>query len=220
MRFGQPVVTAQTIAGPLNWEIDSLTSQEFLLGNYETYMQQAFAKFVRPGATVYDVGSHSGYHSLLCALLVGKTGRVIAFEPVPTNRTSIQRQVLANPDLSVTLSPFALSDRNGSSAFDVSHGSGQGRVAEGGKLRVEIRRLDDLVAAEGFSDPDVIKIDVEGHEEQLLKGALATIDRSKPVVLCDINDHSTFGVVRDLLGDRGYLVTDGWPIIAVPQLIK
>ena len=216
MRLGQPCVQVQTIAGSLNWKIDELTSQQFLLGTYEPYMQEAFSKFVRDGATVYDVGAHAGYHSLLCALLVGPSGRVVAFEPNPRNRESIKRQLSANPAASVTITPYALSDRSETVTLDTSHGSSQGRVSDEGDCIVEARTIDFLIANEGFPEPDVMKIDVEGHEEQVLLGALATIDKCRPVILCDINDHTTFSRVSALLAPRGYLVTDSWPITALP----
>src|SRR5438132_27841 len=89
MRLGSRVVRVKSIAGSVNWEIDELTSQQFLRGTYEQYMQDAFAKLIRPGEIIYDVGAHAGYHSLLCGLLVGSTGRVFAFEPHPLNCSSI-----------------------------------------------------------------------------------------------------------------------------------
>lgn len=214
MRLGEPQARAQTAAGALNWTIDDLTSQQYLLGTYEPYMQAAFAKFVGKGATVYDVGAHAGYHSLLCALLVGPSGRVVAFEPNPRNRESIEHQIAANPNLSVTVAPYALSDRDATLTLDVSHGSSQGYVSDHGDFAVEARRLDHLIASEGFPEPDVIKIDVEGHEENVVRGALETIDKSRPVILCDQNDDSTYSRVKALLEPRGYLVADGWPIVA------
>jgi len=178
-------------------------------------MQEAFSKFVRDGATVYDVGAHAGYHSLLCALLVGPSGRVIAFEPNPENRTSIKRQLSANPKARVSVFPFALSDRCESMALDTSHGSSEGHLSDKGEFIVEARRLDFLIEHEGFPQPDVMKVDVEGHEEQVLIGALKTIEKCWPVILCDRNDDTTFSQVRALLGPRGYMVKDGWPITAV-----
>lgn len=220
MRLGEPLVKARTIAGPLNWRIDSLTSQEFLLGTYEPYMQEAFARFVRTGATVYDVGAHAGYHSLLCALLVGSAGQVIAFEPNPGNRASINRQLLANPEAQVTVASYALSDRCQSSAFDTSHGSSQGRLSDDGAFEVEVRALDFLVTHEGFPEPDVIKIDVEGHEANVLRGALQTILKCSPMILCDRNDNTTFSKIDGLLSAHGYRVINGSPIIGSPFASK
>jgi FkbM family methyltransferase len=216
MRLGQPAVQAQTIAGSLNWSIDELTSQKFLLGTYEPYMQKAFAKYVGDGATVYDVGAHAGYHSLLCSLLVGRSGRVIAFEPNPGNRESIKRQLAANPDAQVTISPYALSDRSELMALDTSHGSSEGYLSAAGAFSVEARQIDYLIEHEGFPVPNVMKIDVEGHEEQVLLGGLATIDQFRPVILVDQNDDTTFTRVSSLLNPLHYQVSDGWPIVGVP----
>lgn len=213
MRLGESVVKAQTIAGALNWRIDELTSQQFLLGTYELYMQEAFSRHVGKGATVYDVGAHAGYHSLVCALLGGK---VIAFEPNPANRESIQRQLLVNPQAQVTISPYALGDLCGSRGFDASSGNSQGHLSDEGELVVEVRQIDFLIEHENYPEPDLIKIDVEGHEEEVLLGARATIGKCLPVILCDRNDDTTFSRVSALLAPRGYLVTDGWPITAVP----
>lgn len=217
MQLGQPLVTAQTIAGPLNWRTDELISQQFLLGSYEAYMQEAFAKFVGRGATVYDVGAHAGYHSLLCALLVGSQGRVMAFEPNPANRESIKRQLAANPEARISLSPYALSDSCQTMTLDVSYSPSQGRLSREGDLRVEARKIDFLIENEDFPEPDLIKIDVEGHEEAVLRGALATIDRCRPIILCDWDDHTTFSKVSGVLGSHGYEVSDGWPITAIPR---
>src|SRR5438874_3622250 len=97
MRLGKPVSEVPSRAGVINWEIDELTSQQVLRGTYEPYMQDAFARLIRLGDVVYDVGAFAGYHSLLCGLLVGSTGRVFAFEPHPLNCDSIQQQLRLNP---------------------------------------------------------------------------------------------------------------------------
>jgi FkbM family methyltransferase len=217
MRLGESSVTAQTIAGQLNWNIDELTSQQFLLGTYEPYMQEAFAKFVGVGATVYDVGAHAGYHSLLCSLLAGPSGRVIAFEPNAGNRESIKSQLSANPEARVSIAPYALSDVCETLALDTSRGSSQGRVSDDGHCIVEARTIDFLIEHEGFPEPSVIKIDVEGHEASVLRGALGTIDKCRPVILCDPNDGSTFSSVTKLLSSHSYEVTDGRPITAMPS---
>jgi hypothetical protein len=113
MRLGHPTVQIGTRAGTFRWQIDELTSQQVVLGTYEWYMQESFLTFLGPGSVVFDVGAHAGFHSLFCGLLVQPQGRVLAFEPHPDNRASLQRQILSNPHLPVTALPYALSDRCG-----------------------------------------------------------------------------------------------------------
>jgi len=100
--------------------------------------------------------------------------------------------------------------------LDTSHGSSQGCVSDEGEFSVEARTIDFLIENERLPEPDVIKIDVEGHEEQVLLGGLATIDKCRPVILCDRNDDTTFSRLSTLLSSHGYEVADGWPITGLP----
>lgn len=217
MRLGQPVVTVPSIAGAVSWEIDELTSQQFLRGTYEQYMQDAFAKFIRPGDCVYDVGAHAGYHSLLCGLLVGSTGRVFAFEPHPLSRRSIQRQLELNPALNVSLVPHALSNVCAKVYLDSTAGRSQTHISERGEFVAEAETIDHLVETGVLPPPQLIKIDVEGHELQVLQGGLKTIQTHKPIVLCDHNDSFTFGIVSTLMTPLGYDVTDFGLVISIPR---
>ena len=63
MSVGQSVLDVPTDAGSLRWRVDALTSQQFILGTYEPYMQRAFTEYVQKGDVVYDVGAHAGYHT-------------------------------------------------------------------------------------------------------------------------------------------------------------
>jgi FkbM family methyltransferase len=215
MGVGEPVIEIQTAAGPLQWRVDDLTSQFFVFGTYEPYMQAAFVKFVRPGSTVYDVGAYAGYHTLLCALLVGDSGHAISFEPNPENFRSIQGQLELNSLTQVKLSGFALSDECGERKMDTSVNRSQGWLSATGDLGVEAHTCDCLVETEGFPPPDVIKIDVEGHEEEVIRGAMKTIRKYRPVILCDHNDQTTFPGLESILMPLGYTLEPGPPIVAL-----
>jgi FkbM family methyltransferase len=216
MAMGTPVATVTTSAGVLKWRIDHLTSQPHLLGTYEPYMQEALQRFVRPGAVVYDVGAHVGFHSLYSALLVGPSGRVIAFEPDPEAIETLRREVSANPGLRVEIVGCALSDTSGTLQLDTSIESSQARITPSGAVRVEGRTVDLLVLEGKLPPPDVIKIDVEGHEGHVLRGAADTLREFKPVVLCDYHDGSTLRIVRESVSELGYGVFPGPPITACP----
>jgi FkbM family methyltransferase len=215
--LGEPAFNVKTTAGPLRWVKDGLTSQTFLLGTYEKEMQEAFRRYVVPGSVVYDIGAHAGFHTLYCSLLVGPKGRVISFEPNPDNRASIERQLAANPQAPVTLQPYAVSDRCGEVRLDTSRGSSRTRITGDGDVLVESMTIDSLVAGNIVPPPDVIKIDVEGHDLEVLKGAMQTVAKSRPTILCDYNTGINESGVEELLAPLSYKVRGGAIIVALPE---
>ncbi len=134
---------------------------QMLRGTYEQALVSAVVPLIRPGWICFDMGAHFGYYALLLAALVGEQGAVHAFEPVPYNVRLLELHVAKNQKGSVIhIYPLALSDTNGTAvlrASNAGHSSGQAylwgvRVVEipvmrrFRTLRVEQRRLDDLVA--------------------------------------------------------------------------
>ena len=217
MRIGQRVVVVQTSAGKLRWRIDSLTSQTHLLGSYDIDTQEVFRRFLKNGSVVYDIGAHVGFFSLYCGLLVAPDGYVIAFEPDPAARASLQSQVVENPNLRVEVLPYAVSNHSGTLFLDTSCGSSQAFVSENGSVSVAAETIDSLVQQQRIAPPTLLKIDVEGHEYAALEGALETIRRWHPVVLCDYNEGDTLGTVKRLLSPLGYEIdARRAPIVAVP----
>jgi FkbM family methyltransferase len=214
MRLGQSSAIVETSVGQLRWRIDALTSQEFLRGTYEPYMQDAFLKYVHPGNTVFDIGAHAGFHSVFCGLLVGDTGRVFAFEPNPISRDSLEGQIRLNRTLRIEAVPYALSDTVGLADFDATQGR-QSRITPAGKSKVAMRTLDSLVPVE-LPIPDVIKIDVEGEEEKVLRGSVKTLSKFRPIVLCDYNDDKTLSIVSGIFLPLDYEVLSGPPVIGIP----
>ncbi len=209
----QSVVSVVTPHGEIRWHLDELTCEGHLTGKYEPYMQEAISKLLQPAMTVYDVGAHAGFHSFFCALRARQT---IAFEPHPANRASIERQMNLNPELNVRLLPYALSDRNGPGALAEPSNSSMAYVSGDGQIPIELRTIDSLVA-QGMPAPDLIKIDVEGHELRVLLGGAASIKIHQPIILCDRNDDSTAKEVADLLAEFGYRVSGEFPIICLPR---
>ncbi len=141
------------------------------LGRWETAYTTLFTRLVKPGDTVIDLGPNHGVYALLAAQIVGPTGRVDAFEPNPRLAKLV--------DLSLRLNGFASWARV--HALGASEAMGTARLvfndnfSGGGAVA-----LDDMFADPTYR-PDVIKMDVEGHEGRALRGMRRILERSPDV---------------------------------------
>lgn len=153
--------------------------------DYEVMLQAAYERFLKPGDVVVDVGVHVGRHLQYFQEIVGSSGRVIGFEPVPA--FIVQSLKLCQPQTEIR--QLALSDQPGTSEFlfmvEAPGESGfKERVtpAERGAtpIKVTISTLDEQ--AKGLSRLDYIKIDTEGHEISVIKGGRTTIESLRPVI--------------------------------------
>ncbi|MDP2430930.1 MAG: FkbM family methyltransferase [Pseudomonadota bacterium] len=182
----------------------------------------------RPGDCVLDIGANVGDWTLAMALRVGPVGRVLAFEPVPYLAETVAKTARINRHDWVEVHNLALSAADGTAEFSVEQGnSGGSRLGrmEGdfSMTTVPTRRLDSLL--EGRPDInriDFIKIDVEGHELEVLEGARATLARFQPPMILESGHESDderraqadllVGLGYDIIGAfvPGGLVEIGW----------
>ena len=161
-------------------------------------------KFLRDldlmGLTVYDVGGWEGVYTMFFARAVGHAGRVVTFEPNPTNRDRISANVGLNGLANVVLRPVALGSSSGQATLIVEAGvSGEGRVqtaADGSApsgdavVPVQVEPLDREIATNGLPPPDFIKIDVEGFEIDVLQGMSSTIATHRPRIFVEVHQLS------------------------------
>jgi FkbM family methyltransferase len=135
---------------------------------------------------VYDVGANWGYYPLLLGGETRFRGVVHAFEISPRTATDL-RHVINEAGLGerVTVHGFGLSGCDGEVRLSREKHSYLSRVVgdgyRGAVDRVEVRRLDGL----GLPPPDLIKIDVEGHELAVLRGAAAILARDQPLIVTE-----------------------------------
>jgi FkbM family methyltransferase len=158
------------------------------LGSYEYEKQKVFIKRVKPGDVVFDIGANVGFYTLLASVLVGNEGKVIAFEPLPRNLVYLNRHMKMNHCPNVTIYQYAVSDNTGEACFNASSNPSMGHLSEGGEIKVKTVALDELILLRDISPPEVLKIDVEGAEDRVLKGAEHTINRHKPIIF--LSTHS------------------------------
>lgn len=146
------------------------------LGSYEAEKQRRIIQLVRQGMVCWDVGAHVGYYTLLFAELLRVAGKVFAFEPVPANLDLLGRHVLVNRCANVQILPCALADFDGRAEFAPGPNSSMGRIASGGSLTVPCRSADSLISSGEADVPDPIKLDVEGAEVAVLRGARCLLE--------------------------------------------
>lgn len=197
------------------WLRDPLYHESFTLG--------AMQRFIRCDDVVFDAGANIG---LYVRFMIQRFGarRVIAFEPSSRNQALLHENIrLGNCQNSVQVMAMALADYDGIDEFqtdDISTASGTLDVVTRGRPcqareqyglppateRVTVARIDTLVRSGAIPAPDVIKIDVEGAEGLLLRGASWTLQNHSPKLAIELHGtEESRAVVRFLL-DAGYSV--------------
>ncbi len=178
---------------------------------------------VHPGAFVWDIGAAVGLFAFAASGLAGRRGRVLAVEPDPFLAGLIRRSALEQPARAATVDVVqaAACERSGLLSFAIAargrysnHILGAGQSQSGGvraTIPVEGVTLDQLL--DRFPAPAVLKIDVEGCEQAVLRGAELLLASHRPVVLCEVAA-VTAEEATALLHRAGYAVFDG----SVPAL--
>ena len=192
-------------------------------GEWEPETWHALQPHIPAGGTFIDVGAHIGWYSLKAAKAVGPKGRVIAVEPNHETLLKLRDNIQASgAGAVVVVAPVACSDsettltfyaalrsNTGQSSLSLANASVQGRVAASYPVRA--RRLDDIVREAGVTRVDALKIDAEGAEFLVLKGAVETLGRYRPVVSVELIDaqlQSMGSSVRELMAfmqSHGYV---------------
>jgi len=132
------------------------------------------SRMLQPGDTVFDCGGHHGKTGIFFSKLVGPSGKVVVFEPRPVNVRIIEQNVARNEAGNVTVERMALGDRQSKLVLrDRSNGSITWKPSQKG-IEVNVTTIDRYAASRCLR-PAFIKIDVEGFEYHVLKGATDTL---------------------------------------------
>ena len=157
-------------------------------------------RFLQPGMTVLDAGAHEGYYTLFASKRVGRGGKVIAFEPSPRERKALRWHVLINRCWNVRIQGLALGEENGEADLHIVDGVQTGLnslrppaiAGRAGILKVRVTSLDDWLRVHDLDRADFIKLDVEGAELSVLKGASGLLRRRpRPVIYAEVEDRRT-----------------------------
>jgi FkbM family methyltransferase len=159
---------------------DPAQRQIYFSGQYEHRTADVFKMLLRAGDVVVDGGANIGYYSLLSAKLVGPTGGVHSFEPIPDTFDALAANVALNKFANVLPNRMALSDHAGELRFEVPLDEGTQRrlgwaasqilLGRGPVVEVQAATLDEYAASQGLRRIRLVKLDLEGGEFEAIKG--------------------------------------------------
>jgi FkbM family methyltransferase len=198
-----------------------IDSSLYYSGTFEANTERAITELLGLGMTAIDIGANIGYHTFRMARAVGPQGKVLAVEPMSRARVKLERNAALNPQFeNIEISDAAVSDSTGHAhiGFQSSYRL-DGRdeiVAED----VRVLTVDALVEEAGLPRVDFIKIDVDGFEGKVIRGAEQTLRAWHPTLVFEISPGAMAAVgddpdeLVDLLESIGYGISyeDGQPI--------
>lgn len=202
------------------WYPDIVSMHLFRDGFYEEGLTTFFTMQIGQGMTVFDIGAHFGYFTMLAADLVGEQGRVVAFEPTPRTIDTLQKNVGSRPQ--VTIRRAAVWSTSGqlklrdfgprSSAFNTvlkDARSTKLELGRGEEITVDALPIDRFVREHRII-PDFVKIDAESAEQHVLQGMYHTLQDHSPMVTLEVGDVGVAGAARssaliESLEELGYV---------------
>lgn len=153
------------------------------LGSYEFDKQRLFERTITRGSIVFDLGGNVGFYTLLASELVGSTGQVYVFEPLPANLIFLKEHIRLNHVGNTHVIEAAVSDTRGIASFDVGPSRSMGHLATtAGGIQVRTVVLDELIQTGEIPTPTYMKIDIEGAEALALSGARSMLASAHPTI--------------------------------------
>jgi FkbM family methyltransferase len=198
---------------------DAVQRRMYFYGDYdERYEAQMIRRLLDKGEIFWDIGANIGYFSLLAAAALQHSGRVIAFEPGRVAYARLTDNIGLNPFRNITTFNLAVTDREGETALHLAAGTADGCASlYGAGPEVTAREICRTVSLDGFAPshalpgPDFIKIDVEGAELFVLRGAREMLAVSRPLVLVELKAETLAASgtdkhqIQELLAGYGYV---------------
>ena len=156
-------------------------------------------RLLRPGMTFFDVGAYHGIYTIIAAMSLGPAGSIVAFEPSSRELRRLKLHLRLNGVASVKVVPCAVAAEEGSATLVT--------VVSGNLMRNSLRppltrdpvepvvvpktTIDSYLARAGTETVDVVKIDTEGAELEVFRGAERLLSQLRPLVICEVLDEST-----------------------------
>lgn len=199
---------------------EPVSAMIYRFGYYDENVCRFLLAALREGNTFVDIGAHFGFFSKLAARLVGGSGHVVAFEPMPRTRSLLSANLSGSIGAGcASVVEYAAFDEEKTLEFrdyGDAHSSfnsafvGRGLERTGIPVDVRARRFDDIWNERGHQRIDVMKIDAESAELRVLIGAEQSLAKYKPVVIAEFGDFDLPNVpasrsIVEWLLPRGYV---------------
>lgn len=176
---------------------------------YEENIQNKVKKHIQNGSLIFDIGANIGQYSLMFSNLVGQSGKIFSFEPDYKNFSFLQFNVNINKCHNVTCLPFGIGKEDSELEFyrDTETGGRMGSFKKefvgenykGFKENVTLKSFDSIIKT--YGKPDFVKVDVEGFEEEVIKGLTIELENCK--FLIEVRDE-TKDIVFEYFNRNGY----------------
>lgn len=214
----------------IQWQLDlreGIDLAIYIFGYFEYETVRAYRRLLKPGGTVIDIGANIGAHTLHLARCISPAGKVIAFEPTAYAYNKLQQNIALNPLLAglIQAEQIMLVDSEDTqvkpqlySSWQIHDTVASTHPKHGGRLMdttgARNTTLDRYVAEHKPGTISLIKMDVDGHECQVLRGARELLLRDKPILLMEIMPYgleeagSSLDELLEILRSHGYSLYD------------
>lgn len=196
------------------------TRLPILTGEIEPSQTHLMEKIVKPGMTVFDLGANFGWFTLVLSRLVGKSGKVYAFEADPSLVKTLRENVKINNFSNVLIQPLAVSNKTGISKFSLNESYDTRSQLDSispskDTVDVKITSLDEFSVLEKLKKVDFIKMDIEGSEPKALQGMKKIISENPQLkIITEFNQNAMLAVgsspedLIDFLLDVGFIIEE------------
>lgn len=215
-KYGEAKITERLSGIPFELDLAEKAQTAMFYGVYEQYEVAFLRRTLHQGQFFVDVGANIGYYSAVALSRVGNSGAVAAFEPMPMiyERLRTLADHAKALGFNMIAEQKALSENAGQATLAVSKGSNIGCCTIVDSLMkdsdvkesyiVRTTRLDEFLEAEALEPPDIVKIDVEGAEDNVLAGMSKLFDKEiHPVLMIEPRDNN-WDSVASILTPIGY----------------
>lgn len=191
---------------------ETLGLSSLLYGTFEKAELEFVSRYLKPGDIAFDIGANVGIFSVVIGIATGQKGRVVAVEPVPFNTQRLRYNLDLNGLRNVQILPVALGSCEDLLDINIaedaayhSFGAVEGPFHAVSNLTVSVRKLDHIWHEMGKPQVDLLKIDVEGMEDDVLSGGMECLKSCKPVVLVEANNADELERLKKRFFSIGFL---------------